>query len=160
VADLGTFSKTIPDGSDSVEVRVEPTPLPETTQETVTIEQPSILSLEDSSIAPRFKEPDFSDHSFDRMITLLVPTYREASSPIPNPTYLGKEVMNKEEPSGALGESNCEGGILAKTMHGREAWGMSSLLSKLGVPARRMGLTIHFLQNNYQQTLNRWSLES
>jgi hypothetical protein len=114
VADLGTFSETIPEGSDSVEVRVEPTPFPETTQETVTIEQPSILSVEDSSIAPGFREPDFSDHSLDRMITSLVPTYREASSPIPIPTYLGKEVMNREEPSGVLGESTCEGGILER----------------------------------------------
>jgi hypothetical protein len=96
VVDLGTFSESILEGSDSIEVRVEPTPLPETTQETVTIEQPSIFSVEDSSIAPGFKEPDFSDHSLDRMITSLIPTYREASSPIPIPTYLGKEVMNKE----------------------------------------------------------------
>jgi hypothetical protein len=157
---LGTFSETIPEGSDSIEVRVEPTPLLKTTQETVTIEQPFILFVEDSSIAPGFREPDFSDHSLERMITSLIPTYREASGPIPIQTYLRKEVMNKEEPSGALGESTCEGGILGKTMHGHRAWGMSPLLSKLGVPARRLGLTIPFLHNNYQQTLNRWILEA
>jgi len=160
MADLGTFSETISEGSNSIELRVEPTPLPETTQETVTIDQPSIFSLEDSSISPGFRELDFSDHSLDRMMTSLVPTYREAYGPIPIPTYLGKKVMNKEEPSGALGESTCEGGILGKTMHGRRAWGMSSLLSKLGVLARRLKLTIHFLRINYQQTLNRWSLEA
>jgi hypothetical protein len=123
------------------------------------VNNPSLLTVEDSSIAPGYREPISSDHSLDRMISALVPTFREASSPIPIPTYLGKEVVNREDPSGALGASNCEGGILGKTLHGR-GLGYEFSPIKTRSARKKAGTNISFSANNFHQTLNRGCLEA
>jgi hypothetical protein len=43
------------------------------------------------------------------VLTTLVPSYREASSPIPLPTYLGREFTHRVESSGDPGVVTNEG---------------------------------------------------
>jgi hypothetical protein len=106
---LGKLSETKPVVSVSLEDRAETTKFLVTIPESETIEEPSNLTTEGSSLVLGFREPDYGDHSLDRMLTSLVPSYREATSPIPISTYLGKEVTHRVESSGALGVSTCEG---------------------------------------------------
>jgi hypothetical protein len=81
--------------------------LPDSEPETV--EEPSCSPLVGTSLVPGFREPDYGDISLDRVLTSLVPSFREATSPIPLPTYLGKEVTHRAESSGDFGVTNCEG---------------------------------------------------
>jgi hypothetical protein len=54
---------------------------------------PKTLTVEDSNIVLGYGEHVSSDHSLERIISALVPSYSETSSPTLIPTYLGKEVV-------------------------------------------------------------------
>jgi hypothetical protein len=155
VADLGTSSETAPVGSDHVEVRTDPTPLSVTTHETVTVEQPSITTMEDSSTTSGYREPDFSDHTLDSLITSLVPSYREASSPIPIPTFLGKEVINRAETSGASGASTCVGEDSGKDLAWSRGLGFEVSPIKTRSARKKAGTNLtfsaHQLSTNIEQ---------
>jgi len=55
------------------------------------------LLSEGSPLLPGYGEPKASEHSLDRLLIDLVPSYREVNSPVPIPTFLRKvEVVSRE----------------------------------------------------------------
>jgi hypothetical protein len=50
----------------------------------------------------------------DTLIDTLIPTYREALSPIPIPTFQGRSVYHKLEPGGVSGRLDKSGLVLGK----------------------------------------------
>jgi hypothetical protein len=78
VALLGKLSETEPVVSTPLEDRAETSNVLLPVPESETVEEPSNSPIEGSSLVLGFREPDYGDHSLDRMLTSLVPSYREA----------------------------------------------------------------------------------
>jgi hypothetical protein len=62
------------------------------------------LMMEGSPLLPSYGEPTTSEHSLDRLRSDLVPSYREVTSPVPIPTYLGKAEVVTGEPSTVISD--------------------------------------------------------
>jgi hypothetical protein len=78
--------------------------------------------VERPSLEPQTFNPPLVEHALDNVITSLVPSYREATSPIPLPTFLGLEVIQREEDSGAVGATTSLGEGSGKDL--AWAWGL------------------------------------
>jgi hypothetical protein len=113
---------------------------------------PDSLAEEDSFIVLGYGEPDTSDHSLDRIISALVPSFSENTSPIPLPTYLGKEVVARTSTTGQHNDPRVMGVLQGRSWRGRRAWDLNYLLSKPGVPVKRREPLILYLQNRLLQT--------
>jgi hypothetical protein len=60
--------------------------------------QPNLLLSEDSPLLLGYGEPDLSDHSLDKMLTDLVPTFREVNSLVTIPIFLRRTEVAAGEP--------------------------------------------------------------
>jgi hypothetical protein len=115
---------------------------------------------EDSLFVPGYGEPVSSDQSLDRMITTLVPTFREASSPIQFRLSWGRKLWLVLGLVVFLEHLHVMGFQMERTLHGRGDWGLNYHLSKLEVPAKRRGQTFPFRLTNFLLTLIRGCLEA
>jgi hypothetical protein len=61
-------------------------PLDESPHKTI-YDQPLCLLSEDSPLLPGYGEPALSEHSLDKMLTDLVPNFREVNSPVNLPIF-------------------------------------------------------------------------
>jgi hypothetical protein len=61
-------------------------------------DQPNLLLSEDSPLLPSYGELDLSDHSLDKMLTDLVPTFREVNSLVTIPIFLRRTEVAAGEP--------------------------------------------------------------
>jgi hypothetical protein len=128
--------------TDLVDDRTMPIPGTVTNQEKSPLVLPETLTVEDSNIVLGYGEPVSSDHSLDRIISALVPSFSETSSPTLIPTYLGKEVVVRTNSMDITELLRVMGLLQGRILRGRGVWGMNYPLSKLGVPVKRRGPTI------------------
>jgi len=66
------------------------------------------------NILPGFREYEIGESSIEAVLDTLIPSYKEVLSPIPIPTYQGRNVYRKLEPGGVLGCSKKTGVGLGK----------------------------------------------
>jgi hypothetical protein len=92
---LGKYYETKPVVKVPLAGRVETLNVLLPVSESETVEEPSCLLIVGTILVLGFREPDYGDISLDRVLTSLVPSSREATSPIPLPIYLGKEVTHR-----------------------------------------------------------------
>jgi hypothetical protein len=91
----GKSLDSVQETQDLVEDQTLPTPGTVTTQEKRPTVLPETMAMEDSFIVLGYGEPVSSDHSLDRIISALVPSFSETTSPTLILTYLGKEVVDR-----------------------------------------------------------------
>jgi hypothetical protein len=112
----GKEFETILENSDSVDAQNNRLPVTVTTQEMSTNELLEPLIVEDSNIVPGYEELVPSDHSLDRMITALVPTFRESYILTPISIYLGKEVVVRAGSNGVSRAPSFDGDSIGKDL--------------------------------------------
>jgi hypothetical protein len=98
------------------------------------------------------------DPLLDGMINSLVPPFREASSPIPLPTFLGKEFFNVSELSGAIGVSSSSGETAVKDL----AWSRGLRLEVSPIKTRsarkKLGTNLSFSAQHLETHLEQGAL--
>jgi hypothetical protein len=105
---------------------------------------PEPLLVEGSPLIPGYGEPAASEHSLDRLLSDLVPSYREVTSPVPIPTFLGKAEVVSGEPSAVTTDPVCSEVSSGKDLAWSWVWDSSYLLLRLEVPEKKWVQTFLF----------------
>jgi hypothetical protein len=117
------------------DLRTMTIPEPEPFQELSSPVLPDSLAKEESLVVPGYGEPATSDHSLDRIISALVPSFSESIKPIPIPTYLGKEVVTRTSTTGTHSDPSGDG--IATRKEPTWSWGLGFELSPIKTRSSR-----------------------
>jgi hypothetical protein len=160
IEDLATIPETVLVTPDSFLDECVPSTTTVDTLDVTNPVLPEILLAEGSPLLPGYGEPAASEHSLDRMLSDLVPSYREVTSPVPIPTFLGKVVVVSGGPSDVATVSGSSEVSSGKDLAWSRGLGLELSPVKTRSARKKWVQTFPFRLINFQLLLTRGRLEA
>jgi len=125
---------------------------------TLLVELSPKTTMEGTNMISKTISLDVGDHSLDSVINSLVPSFREASSPIPILTFLRKEFIIRAKDTRALGDSSSIGEGSGKNLAWSQGLGIEVSPIKTRSACKKTGKNISFFAQQLTTNLEQGAL--